>query len=59
MNEQKTVIGLECKLIRQLNTKIFIYCADAGLESASIRFFNDMGGKAFIVTQSIKKLSKS
>ena len=57
MNEQKTVSGLERKLIRQLNTKKFIYCADAGLGSASIRIFNDMGGKAFIVTQSIKKLS--
>ena len=36
----------------------FIYCKDAGLGSASIRLFNSMGGKAFIVTQSIKKLSE-
>jgi hypothetical protein len=35
----------------------FIYCADAGLGSLPIRRFNSMGGRAFIVTQSIKKLS--
>lgn len=35
----------------------FIYCADAGLGSYNIRKFNSMGGRAFIVTQSIKKLS--
>ena len=36
----------------------FIYCADAGLASLSIRQYNSMGGRAFIVTQTIKKLSK-
>jgi transposase len=36
---------------------VFIYCADAGLGSYNIRQFNSMGGRAFIVTQSIKKLS--
>lgn len=35
----------------------FIYCADAGLGSYNIRKFNSMGGRVFIVTQSIKKLS--
>ena len=57
-NEQKTVNELETKLIRQLKNKKFIYCADAGLGSASIRTLNDMAGRAFIVTQSIKKLSE-
>ena len=57
-NEQKTVNGLETKLIRQLKNKKIIYCADAGLGSASIRTLNDMAGRAFIVTQSIKKLSE-
>jgi transposase len=38
--------------------KQFIYCADAGLGSFDIRQYNSMGGRAFIVTQSIKKLSK-
>ena len=37
----------------------FIYCADAGLGSYNIRKFNSMGGRAFIVTQSIKKLSST
>ena len=32
----------------------FIYCADAGPGSYNIRKFNSMGGRAFIVTQSIK-----
>ena len=57
-NEQKTVNELETKLIRQLQNKKIIYCADAGLGSASIRTLNDMAGRAFIVTQSIKKLSE-
>ena len=35
----------------------FIYCADAGLSSYHIRNFNSMGGRSFVVTQSIKKLS--
>lgn len=38
--------------------KKFIYCADAGIGSYNIRKFNSMGGRAFIITQSIKKLSK-
>lgn len=59
MNEQKTVASLETKMIKSLNNKKLIYCGDAGLGSASIRTFNDMGGRAFIVTQSIKKLSES
>lgn len=57
-NEQKTVNELETKLIKQLKNKKIIYCADAGLGSASIRTLNDMAGRAFIVTQSIKKLSE-
>ena len=43
---------------RMLEGKPFIYCADAGLGSYHIRNFNSMGGRAFIVTQSIKKLSE-
>ena len=58
MNEQKTVSDVETKMIKSLKKKEFIYCGDAGLGSASIRAFNDMGGRAFIVTQSIKKLNE-
>ena len=57
-NEQTTAIPLEKKLVKMFKGKKFIYCADAGLGSLSIRNFNSMGGRAFIVTQSIKKLSE-
>ena len=58
-NEQTTAIPLEQKLITMFNGKKFIYCADAGLGSLNIRNFNSMGGRAFIVTQSIKMLSNT
>ena len=56
-NEQTTAIPLEQQLIKMFKGKKFIYCADAGLGSFNIRNFNSMGGRAFVVTQSIKKLS--
>jgi hypothetical protein len=56
-NEQITAIPLEEKLVKMFKGKKFIYCADAGLGSLNIRNFNSMGERAFIVTQSIKKLS--
>ena len=56
-NEQTTAIPLEKQLTKMFKGKKFIYCADAGLGSLNIRNFNSMGGRAFIVTQSIKKLS--
>ena len=56
-NEQTTAIPLEKELSRMIKDKPFIYCADAGLSSYNIRNFNSMGGRSFIVTQSIKKLS--
>ena len=58
-NEQTTAIPLETKLIKMLQGKKFIYCADAGLGSYHIRNFNSMGGRSFIITQSIKKLSST
>lgn len=56
-NEQTTAIPSEKKLVEMFKGKKFIYCADAGLGSLNIRNFNSMAGRAFIVTQSIKKLS--
>lgn len=56
-NEQTTAIPLEERLTKMLQGKKFIYCADVGLGSLDIRRFNSMGGRAFIITQSIKKLS--
>jgi transposase len=55
-NEQTTAIPLEQDVLKMLDGSKFIYCADAGLGSYNIRKFNSMGGRAFIVTQSIKKL---
>ena len=57
-NEQKCAIPLERKITKMFGGERFIYCADAGLGSLNIRQYNSMGGRAFIVTQSIKKLSK-
>ena len=56
-NEQTTAVPLEKQLTKMFKGKKFIYCADAGLGSLNIRNFNSMGGRAFVVTQSIKKLS--
>ena len=56
-SEQVTAVPLERELVRMLDGAQFIYCADAGLGSYNIRKFNSLGGRAFIITQSIKKLS--
>lgn len=56
-SEQLTAIPLEKEILKMIPGAKFIYCADAGLGSYNIRKFNSMGGRAFIITQSIKKLS--
>ena len=58
INEQLTAVPLEKEVIKMTGNKKFIYCADAGLGSYNIRKFNDMGGRAYIVTQSVKKLGQ-
>lgn len=57
-NEQLTAVPHEKEVIKMTGNKKFIYCADAGLGSYNIRKFNDMGGRAYIVTQSVKKLGQ-
>lgn len=57
-NEQTSLKPLEEKVISDFGCKKFVYCSDAGLGSENIRTFNHMGERAFIVTQSIKKLNK-
>lgn len=59
-SEQTTAVPLEKELIKMFGEgkNKFIYCADAGLSSYHIRNFNSMGGRAFVVTQSVKKLSE-
>lgn len=55
-NEQKSLKPLETKILLQFGCEKFIYCSDAGLASEDNRVLNHMGQRAFIVTQSIKKL---
>lgn len=55
-NEQTSLKPLEKKVIEDFGCPKFIYCSDAGLNSESIRNYNHMGERAYIVTQSIKKL---
>lgn len=57
-NEQKSLRPLEQKVLSDFDCRKFIYCSDAGLASEDIRYYNHMGERAFIVTQSIKKLPK-
>lgn len=57
-NEQTSLKPLEEKVLSDFGCQKFIYCSDAGLGSEKIRNYNHMGERAFIVTQSIKKLQK-
>lgn len=57
-NEQTSLKPLEKKILGDFGCQKFIYCSDAGLGSEAIREFNHMGDRAYIVTQSIKKLKK-
>lgn len=57
-NEQTSVKPLEKKILQDFHCEKFVYCSDAGLGSENNRVFNHMGQRAFIVTQSIKKLPK-
>lgn len=55
-NEQVTLKPLEQKIISDFGLSKFIVCTDAGLASAVNRKFNNIKDRAFITTQSIKKL---
>ena len=57
-NEQKSLKPLEQKVLNDFECEKFVYCSDAGLASEDIRSFNHMGERAFIVTQSTKKLKE-
>ena len=57
-NEQTSLKPLETKVLQDFGCTKFIYCSDAGLGSESIKRINHAGERAFIVTQSIKKLNK-
>ena len=57
-NEQKTLNPLEQKVIRDFGCSEFIYCSDSGLGSQNNKLLNDTNGRAYIITQSLKKLEK-
>ena len=57
-NEQITLTPLEEKILEDFKLSKFIVCTDAGLASTTNRKFNDKDKRAFITTQSIKKLKK-
>jgi hypothetical protein len=55
-NEQLTLKPLEQKILDDFKLSKFVVCTDAGLAGNYNRKFNDQGERAFITTQSIKKL---
>ena len=57
-NEQVTLTPLEQKLLKDFELSKLVVCTDAGLTSTANRKFNDKKNRAFITTQSIKKLKK-
>ena len=57
-NEQITLTPLEKQILSDFNLSKFVVCTDAGLASKDNRMFNDRDDRAFITTQSVKKLKK-
>ena len=57
-NEHPTLKPLEKKILKDFKLSEFIVCTDAGLASTENRKFNNVNGRSFIVTQSLKKLKK-
>ena len=59
-SESKTMIPTEKKFLEDFDMKgkNIIVCTDAGMCSDEIKNFNIKEGRGFIITQSIKKLSK-
>lgn len=55
-NEQTTLKPLESKVIKDFDCSEFIFCSDAGLGSKSNRRFNSLGNRAYVITQSLKKM---
>lgn len=57
-NEQITLKPLEERIIKDFELSKFIYCSDAGLASKTNKKFNSLQDRAYIITQSLKKLKK-
>jgi transposase len=57
-NEQPSLKPLEQRILTDFKLSKFIVCTDAGLASNTNRLFNNKNDRAFIVTQSLKKLKE-
>lgn len=57
-NEQQTLTPLEQTIFKDFGLSKVVVCTDAGLSSNDNRKFNNIENRAFITTQSIKKLKK-
>lgn len=57
-NEQLTLKDHEHKVINDFRCSQFVYCSDSGLGSKKNRLLNTTGGRAYVITQSLKKLKK-
>jgi len=59
-NEQKTLIPEESKIVNnfKLDSTKLILCTDAGLASDEIKKYNIKNNRAFVITQSLKKLKE-
>jgi hypothetical protein len=55
-NEQITLRPLEKTILSDFGLAKFVVCTDAGLASTANRKFNDEKGRAFITTQSLRKM---
>lgn len=55
-NEQPTLKPLEKRILKDFQLSKFVVCTDAGLSSHENRLYNSMSDRAFVTTQSIKKL---
>lgn len=55
-NEQGTIKPLEKQILSDFKLSKFVVCTDAGLASSANRQYNTLGGRAFVVTQSLKQL---
>lgn len=56
-NEQTSLKPLEQEVIEEFGCEKFVFCSDSGLGSENNRLLNHTGNRAYIVTQSIKKLA--
>lgn len=57
-NEQITLKPLERKIVKDFTTSEFVVCTDSGLSSRNNKLYNSISGRAYVTTQSIKKLPK-